>query len=537
MRILDCTLRDGGYYNGWDFSPEIVESYLDSMAKANIDYVELGLRSFPKSGFYGSFAYTTESFVNRLHLPVGPTYGVMIDAATILNSRFNVKDAIDFLFPKEKESKISLVRIAAHFHEVEQSGLIVKALKDKGYIIGLNLMQASGKPCSEISLKAKLVNTWGLNVLYFADSIGNMDAKEVTRIVKALRVHWNGDLGIHTHNNMSKALDNTLVANKLGVTWLDSTVTGMGRGAGNAQTEYLLAVLSQTNERYNPAPIYEIVIRYFEKMQKNYRWGGNLLYFLGAQNDVHPTYIQNLLSDTHYGTDEIVGAIEYLSKIDGTSSYNDDILLSALSFNNTANPITGSNELKNIFSNREVLIVGNGPSLKWHKLEIEAYIEERKPIVLAVNINNTLSEVLIDYYCVSHNSKFLSESNVYIELNKPIILPSHLFSNQQLEAISKKGTLHNYGLKVIKNEFNVSDTFCVVPYEVTAAYALALASHTNASSISLVGFDGYERGDSRQNEMLEIIDLFKKIAPLKTLISLTPTSYPVEKSSIYAPVS
>ena len=169
FKILDCTLRDGGYYNQWDFSPEIVQAYINAMAKARIDYVELGLRNFAQNGFHGGFAYTTEDFINRLDLPQGPTYGVMVDAKTILSSTLPIEEVIDSLFVDCKVSQIDLVRIAAHFHEVEHSGPIVKALKGKGYLVGYNLMQAGGKSSELIAEKAKLAQTWhGLDVLYFA---------------------------------------------------------------------------------------------------------------------------------------------------------------------------------------------------------------------------------------------------------------------------------------------------------------------------------------------------------------------------------
>lgn len=289
--ILDCTLRDGGYYNHWDFEPEVVQNYLNAMSESKIDYVELGLRNFKQKGFLGAFAYTTENFLNSLDLPEGPIYGVMIDAKTVLSSKLSIEEVIDKLFVHKKESKIDLVRIAAHFHEVEQSAAIVQALKAKGYLVGYNLMQAAGKSSELISQKAKVAKEWGvLDVLYFADSLGNMNSHEVIRIVKALRQFWDGDLGIHTHNNMAKALDNCMTARQVGVKWLDVTITGMGRGAGNAQTENLLAIVSKEKSKYKASPIYALAIRYFEPMQRISGWGSNLLYFLGAQNNVHPTY-------------------------------------------------------------------------------------------------------------------------------------------------------------------------------------------------------------------------------------------------------
>ncbi|WEF13406.1 aldolase catalytic domain-containing protein [Pectobacterium actinidiae] len=536
MKILDCTLRDGGYYNKWDFNFDVVNAYLEAVAAAKVDYVELGLRNFPQEGFLGPFAYTTESLINRLTLPEGPVYGVMIDAKTILSSGMSVEEAVDKLFVEKSESKLSLVRVAAHFHEVEHSEPIVKALKNKGYIVGYNLMQSGGKADDIIADKARQAVDWGcVDALYFADSLGNMDTKEVNRIIKALRTHWKGELGIHTHNNMAKALDNTLAAYESGVTWLDVTVTGMGRGAGNAQTENLLAVLSKTESPYQASPIYDLVVRYFDKMQKEYGWGSNFLYFIGAQNDVHPTYVQNLLSDERYGPDEIVGAIEYLSNAKA-SSYNGKVLEQALKLNDQIDiEEDGSNELIGRFDNREVLIIGGGESVLKYKNGILGYISEHNPIVLSINVNKNVPVEYVDYYIISHNAKFLAERSKYKALTKPIILPKHRFNKDELSYLNPEIKVFDYGLRIEEDIYDIADTRCTIPSELTVGYAIAAAFVGNASSIKLVGFDGFEKGDNRQQEMVDLFIKINEFKQKKEILSLTPTSYPVKEGSVYAP--
>lgn len=537
IKILDCTLRDGGYYNKWDFSPLVVTNYLNAVAAAKIDVVELGLRNFSKSGFFGAFAYTTEDFVNELNLPDGPLYGVMVDAKTILFSDLSIKDSIDSLFVHAKDSKIGLVRVAAHFHEVEQSEPIVKYLKELGYTVGYNLMQAGGKASDVIANKAKQIKEWNVvDVLYFADSLGNMDGEEVSRILDALRMEWSGDIGIHTHNNMGRALDNTFIAKLGGATWLDSTITGMGRGAGNAQTESLLAMINASKFDYNPRPIYELVICEFESMQKQYGWGSSLLYFLGAQNDVHPTYIQNLLSEKSYGERELVGMIDYLSQLDGTTAYKGDVFDSVVSFAHSSKAVSGSGVLVNKFQNKEVLILAGGPSLLRYKKSIESYIAKNKPIVLALNALIDFDEEFIDYYCVSHNTKLLSERDLYKKLTKPIILPLHLFSEDEMEGLEGKGVLIDYGLKVDSGKFNFYPEYTVIPNETTVAYALSIANISGSSRISLVGFDGYDSTDQRQLEMIEMFNLLSMMPIHTPMEALTPTTYPIEQYSIYAPV-
>jgi len=486
--------------------------------------------------FDGPFAYTTEEYVNHLDLPVGPTYGVMVDAKTILTADMPIEDAINALFVPAAESKIGLVRVAAHFHEVEKSGPIVEQLADMGYIVGYNLMQAGGKPNEVIEQKAQLAAGWkGLSALYFADSLGNMDAAEVTRITRAIKAHWAGPMGIHTHNNMSKAIDNTFTAIAEGVSWVDVTVTGMGRGAGNAQTENLLAVLAaQGNTTYKPEPVYELVVRYFESMQKDYGWGSSLLYFLGAQNDVHPTYIQNLLSNTHYGTEEIVGAISYLSTLEGTSSYSGDVLEAALNINAEAKPVTGSSDLKSKFAGKEVLLISDGPSLGRYLDAIKLYIKERSPVVIAVNTVPTLDAEFIDYHCVSHNTKFLSEGESYGALRKPLILPAHRFTEKELSILSVPYV--DYGVEVAADQFECKGQSAVIPFDLTFAYALSAAKEAGAAAINLIGADGYGATDPRQQEMLKLLSVYKRDTNNEVALkALTPTSYPVIKGSIYAP--
>ena len=98
MKLLDCTLRDGGYYNKWNFSEDLVEFYLDAVAKSGIEYIELGYRGFPQKTYFGPFAYTTERLINRLKLPLGPKYGVMVDAGVVIKREGSLRENVDNLF-------------------------------------------------------------------------------------------------------------------------------------------------------------------------------------------------------------------------------------------------------------------------------------------------------------------------------------------------------------------------------------------------------------------------------------------------------
>ena len=140
IKILDCTLRDGGYYNKWDFDREIVDRYLQAVKAASIDVVELGFRSLPKNTFIGPYLYTTDEFINQLDLPEGPIYGVMINGKEFIRNLGGQQSAIKTLFQKKGTSLVSLVRIAINFNHALKVEKIAKQLKDMGYLVGLNMM-------------------------------------------------------------------------------------------------------------------------------------------------------------------------------------------------------------------------------------------------------------------------------------------------------------------------------------------------------------------------------------------------------------
>jgi 4-hydroxy 2-oxovalerate aldolase len=245
INILDCTLRDGGYYNNWEFSTNLINSYLNSIYKSGVDYAEIGFRSFQDSSYKGPCAYSSDFFLKNLNIPEKLKIGVMVNAADLLShGNKNPISNIKKLF-SSKKSRINFIRIACHFEELHKVAEVSKYLKKKNFIVIFNLMQCSERSESEVIKAGELAAKYPIDVLYFADSMGSMDSIQVNRIVNLLRLNWKKQLGIHTHDNMSRAFTNTDQAIKDGVNWIDGTVMGMGRGPGNIKTEYLLINYSE----------------------------------------------------------------------------------------------------------------------------------------------------------------------------------------------------------------------------------------------------------------------------------------------------
>ena len=142
LLILDCTLRDGGYYNNWFFKKELVQNYLFSCDKSKIDIIDLGFRFLNLKKGLGPYAFTTEKTLNQLIIPNSLKISVMINAADFYGDKEHTEKLLKKVFVKKKISKISLVRIAINFNSFDKGFYITKFLKEYGYEVGFNLMQS-----------------------------------------------------------------------------------------------------------------------------------------------------------------------------------------------------------------------------------------------------------------------------------------------------------------------------------------------------------------------------------------------------------
>lgn len=293
MIVLDCTFRDGGYYTDWNFDLSLVNAYLEAIEKSKVEAIEIGFRS-PIEKMKGTYSNVKDDFIFRmLNKPKVNYFGVMINT-----SDFDI-DLLKRNFISVDKSQINMVRLATHFKDVSKAEILCKELKGLGYFVCINLMQAADKSFDEISEKAKKINEWkSIDVLYLADSLGGMNQDSVIYAFKAIREGWDGLIGFHGHNNKSQAIDNSLEAVDIGVDFIDCTMLGMGRGPGNTEIEYLLGELNKRGfGEYNTDPIYEFVLKYFYPLRKQHDWGPSLLYYLSAEYNIHPTYVQTMLME------------------------------------------------------------------------------------------------------------------------------------------------------------------------------------------------------------------------------------------------
>ena len=305
MNILDCTLRDGGYYTDWHFDNELVRRLVKTLSNSEVDVIELGYKSPIKGGPYRK---CNDGFISSvINFDVFHSkLSFMIDAKDYINQPELLEDII-------KPSGIfQICRVAMKKSEIYDSLELIERIQDLGYEVMCNLMQTSILEGANIKYFTDCMDKVGVDVRYVADSYGALKPKDVTAIFENHSVQ-----GIHTHDNLNLAFANCVTALDSGAEWCDGTVTGMGRGVGNVFTEQLL----QLRDGDISADALDLVDE-FQTMKNKLGWGHNPLYMYAGMNTVHPLYVQDLNQSNLKGSQ----LFEAASKLKNTRSYDSDKL-------------------------------------------------------------------------------------------------------------------------------------------------------------------------------------------------------------------
>lgn len=520
--LLDCTLRDGGYYNKWDFPVEVINDYLYAMSKVNIDVVEIGFRSSLNNQYKGACAYSRDDFLRTLVIPSELLISVMVNASELVNSP-DQKALIQYLFPHgANESQVSIVRIACNYPEIELILPSIKLLSGLGFKVVINLMQIFGLSKDKIEAASSLLLSTNVEVLYFADSRGCMNPSDTASTVSFIKQYWNGHIGIHTHDNMGNALANTLCAYNDGVGWLDSTVTGMGRGPGNARTEELVIEIAEKLDLpIDLIPLMNVINSYFYPLKNKYRWGTNPYYYLAGKYKIHPSFVQQMLSDVRFDEANILAVIDSLRNRDA-SKFNQDFLKLERDLYNKE-PVGSWNPASEL-EGRKVLFIGPGESVQKHLQPLRSYIKTHSPYVISLNAISSLDKELVDASIACHPVRLLADMDYHSTSSLPLITPYSMLSPSLKERLISK-EIYDFGLAVLPESFEFNTTSCVCPSSLVLAYALALCVSGCVESLALAGFDGYTPGDPRNDEVEKIFDLFVRKNTDLTFYSVTPTSF------------
>lgn len=294
IKVLDCTLRDGGLVNNFRFTDEFVKALYQANVQAGVDYMEFGYKASKdifKVEDFGKWKFCDEEAIREI---VGNNEtDLKIAVMTDVGRTDYKKDIID-----RKDSVIDLVRTATYIHQIPSAIEMIEDAKNKGYETSANLMAVSKVNDKDLENGLELLATSCVDVIYLVDSFGAFYPEQIRRLADIylnIAAKTGKKIGIHAHNNQNLAFANTIEGLTAGISYLDATVCGMGRGAGNCFMESLLAFLK--NPRYNLSVIMDFIEKYMLQMKKDYDWGFDIPYLLTGIFNSHPSSAINFIKE------------------------------------------------------------------------------------------------------------------------------------------------------------------------------------------------------------------------------------------------
>lgn len=284
IKVFDCTIRDGGLVNNYHFSDEFVKAHYETCVAAGVDYMEIGKNVSPtimSVDEYGPWNFCKEEDIRRIvgENKTNMKIAVMADIGRSLKEE---------LIPKS-ESVVDMIRIATYIHQIPAAIELIEDAHAKGYETTVNIMAISKSFDDELDeVLAQLAKT-NVDVIYIADSFGSFYPEQIKKLTdKYLKVAQKvgKKIGIHAHNNLQLAYANTLEAMIYGTSFLDVTISGLGRGAGNCPLELLIGFLK--NPKYKLMPVLKFIEEFIVPLEKELDWGYSIPYMLTGQLNEHP---------------------------------------------------------------------------------------------------------------------------------------------------------------------------------------------------------------------------------------------------------
>jgi len=509
FKILDCTLRDGGYYTNWDFDKNLVHTYIDSFNALPVDYLEVGYRSKPLSGYLGEFFYSPIYLLEKIRNQSNKKLVVILNEKDV-----NAADVESLLGPCI--GLIDMIRLAIDPKNFKRALHLAEAVKKMGFEVGFNVMYMSSWS-EQKDFLGEIKHVEGIaEYFYMVDSFGGVYPQDVKETYELVKTQTDVKVGFHGHNNLELGLINTITAIDCGVDMVDATVTGMGRGAGNLKTELLLTALNSKGVLEVDFDVLSQVVDPFLKLQESYQWGTNLPYMVSGANSLPQKEVMDWVGKRFYSFNSIIRALSNQSK-----------------------GLKDNEDLENFESDKDcekVLIVGGGLSVGYQAEALEEYLDQHPEVVI---IHSSSRNIKVfenvknrQIHCLSGNEGHRLEKifpNVQNN-NRIAILPPY------------PRLMGTYIPKFFAHKaYQLSAINFTTRKEAITAVAIETALVMGARDIAFVGYDGYHGVVSRNELELfnENENLFSILSDMDiAYYSFSPTKYAgLPLKSIYSVLS
>lgn len=522
IKLLDCTLRDGGFINEWRFGKEVILNIIERLNLAGIDFIELGyLRDFVKYDINNSQFSSTDDAQNILSK-------IQIDKKITLILDYGACD-INNIHPALK-TKIYGIRLTFKKSEIQKAFEFAIQLQNLGYKVFLQPVNIMGFSTQELLRVIQNANKINPETLCIVDTYGFMDRHDLLEKFYLLdgNLHKNIKIGYHSHNNLQLAYSNCVELiehNTQREIILDCSVFGMGKGAGNAHTELLASYLNKKyNFKYNIEQILEIIDIYIEKERQRHFWGYSLLYYLAAITKTHHSYVRFLLNKKTLSIKSIKDILLSLDE-DKKASFDEEYIktkykeFQSISFDDSKD----LQELKQNFKDQNILLLGLGNSVYTQKHKINKFINQKQGLVVA--INHIPQGVKADFIFIS-NAKRYGQISDYRHKTFKVILTSNI-----TPSFLKPDFILNYE-KLLINKDPLTDFGGLMMLNALVKLRL--------KRVFVAGFDGFNRKNNYIDDMYNFTsennikneekfsEYLKKISKDIDIRTITYTNYDIK---------
>lgn len=478
IRLLDCTLRDGGYVNDWKFGHNNAISMLERLVSANIDIIEIGFLDQRRPYDIERSIMPTTECVEKIYGKVEKRQAMivgMIDYGTC---------GIENLQPC-KDSYLDGIRVIFKKHIMHEAIAFCKQVKDLGYKVFTQAVSITSYSDEELLELIGLVNELEPYAVSMVDTYGLLHKGNLMHYFSFMDHHLKPEIGLgyHSHNNFQLAYANCIEVLKYQTDRtivVDGTLYGMGKSAGNAPIELLGMHLNEAyGKQYDVNQMLEAIDGNIMKIYRETPWGYNMFFYVAASNHCHPNYVKFLM-DKHTlsikSVNEILEGIEEEKKLLYDQSHIEKLYLKyqAKECDDTQDRLA----LQQIFAGKELLILGPGTTIKTHAEEIRNYVKRHHPIV--ISINHLPDVCQIDYM-------FLSNPRRYIRLINA--LKDQKNQNVKIIATSNVTNAEDTFDYTVNNEKLLDKEASIIDY--SFVMLLRLLKDLRPSQIVCAGADGY----------------------------------------------
>ena len=491
IKILDCTLRDGGYINEWNFGKKAIENILFNLSKANTDIIECGfLTNKPYNPDYSLF--NSVEVLNKLINKAANNSSMHVAMIALGEREIDPR-----LLSDASQGPIDGIRLTFHPNEIDRAFECAEIIMQKGYKLFMQPVGTtnySDKKFLELLERINILNPYAF---YIVDTLGLMYKKDLLRQVYLVDNNLNKSirLGYHSHNNFQLSFSNAQAIAEYSTNReiiIDCSANGMGRGAGNLCSELFMDYLNKNCEKhYDVLPVLEIVDQYLVPISLTSPWGYNSAYFLSASNNCHPNYSSYLISKHSLSMSAIGNILQQLPQ--EHKRFFDKEFIEKIYQNYQSNAIDDVdtiNKLRKKFDGKNILVIAPGSSIKSKRDAILKYIEKKEPVIISVNFIPDF--VKTDYVFVGNNLR-------YEELAEKLDVKKTIFTSN-ISKLPKKAIKVNYS-ELINASYDASDS--------SGMMILKLLKKVSVKNIALAGYDGFSKnptGNYFDNEFCGIYD-------------------------------